>query len=425
VFIKLFFAKSKLNKMNNNIEIMSPVGSYEMLYAAINAGAGSVYFGASHLNMRAKSSKNFTIEDLKNIANICAENNVKSYLTVNTIIYDEEIKEMQNIIKIAKESGISAIIATDISTITYARSIGMEVHISTQQNITNTEAVRYFSQFADVMVLARELNLEQVKVICDNVQKENILGPSGDLVRIEMFVHGALCMAISGKCYLSLHTQNHSANRGDCLQTCRRPYEVSDKTSNLQLEVDNEYIMSPKDLTTIDFLDKILAAGVTVLKIEGRGRSPEYVKVTTEVYHQAVEAYFNGNYTQENVELWKDKLARVYNRGFWDGYYLGRKLGEWTNVKGSSATTTKVYVGKAMNYYKKIGIVDFLVEDQTISVDDEYYIIGPTTGVVEGKLEQLFVNETQGTIANKGDRITFKSIPKVRESDKLYKIVKR
>lgn len=410
---------------HNKIEIMSPVGSYEMLMAAINAGAGSVYFGASHLNMRAKSSKNFTTDDLMNIAKICTDNDVASYLTVNTIIYDNEIPEMQNIIDIAKQSGITAIIASDIAAIEYARSIDMEVHISTQLNITNQLGIRYYSKYADVIVLARELNLEQVKYICDFIEREQIKGPSGNLLRIEMFIHGALCMAISGKCYLSLDLQNHSANRGDCLQICRRPYEVTDKTSGLQLEIDNEYIMSPKDLCTIDFLDKILDAGVSVLKIEGRGRSPEYVKVTTEVYHQAVEAYQNGEFTPDKIEVWKSKLARVYNRGFWDGYYLGRRIGEWTNIKGSSATTTKEYVGKVMNYYSKIGIVDILVEDQDIKVGDEYYIIGPTTGVVEGVIPSMKVDEVDANISRRGARITFPVSIKVRESDKLYKIVSR
>ncbi len=410
---------------NNKIEIMSPVGSYEMLMAAINAGAGSVYFGASHLNMRAKSSKNFDLNDLVNIANICKDNGVASYLTVNTIIYDNEIPEMQNIIDIAQTSGISAIIASDISAIEYARSIGMEVHISTQLNITNTLGVKYYSKYADVIVLARELNLDQVKHISDYIKSERIAGPSGKPLKIEIFVHGALCMAVSGKCYLSLDLQNHSANRGDCLQICRRPYEVTDKTSGIQLEIDNEYIMSPKDLCTIDFLDKILDAGATVLKIEGRGRSPEYVKVTTEVYHQAVEAYQKGEYTQERIEEWKSKLARVYNRGFWDGYYLGRQIGEWTNIKGSSANTTKEYVGKVMNYYGKIGIADIFVEDQNINVGDEYYIIGPTTGVIEGIIKELKVDDNDASSSYRGCRITFPIQSKVRESDKLYKIVKR
>lgn len=410
---------------NNNIEIMSPVGSYEMLMAAINAGAGSVYFGASHLNMRAKSSKNFDLNDLVNIANICNDNGVASYLTVNTIIYDKEIPEMQNIIEIAKKSGINAIIASDIAAIEFASSIGMEVHISTQLNITNTLGVKYYSKYADVIVLARELNLDQVKYISDYINRERITGPSGKPLKIEIFVHGALCMAVSGKCYLSLDLQNHSANRGDCLQICRRPYEVTDKTSGIQLEIDNEYIMSPKDLCTIDFLDKILDAGASVLKIEGRGRSPEYVKVTTEVYHQAVEAYQKGEYTQERIAEWKSRLARVYNRGFWDGYYLGRQIGEWTNIKGSSATTTKEYVGKVMNYYNKIGIVDILVEDQNINVGDEFYIIGPTTGVVEGTINEMKVDDNDSSSSYRGSRITFPVHTKVRESDKLYKIVKR
>ncbi len=407
------------------IEIMSPVGSYESLMAAINAGAGSVYFGVEKLNMRAVSSKNFTLEDLKTITSICNDHNVKSYLTVNSILYDEDILVMQQIITAAKQNGISAIIASDIAAIEYAREHNIEVHISTQLNVTNTSSVRYYAQYADVIVLARELNLNQVCAICENIEKEQIKGPSGNLVRIEMFIHGALCMAVSGKCYLSLHAQNHSANRGDCLQICRRPYEVKDKTSNLTLEIDNEYIMSPKDLATIDFLDKILDSGVTVLKIEGRGRSPEYVKVATEVYHDAVEAYLNGNFTDDKIQIWRERLERVYNRGFWDGYYLGRKMGEWTDRHGSSATTKKVYVGKAMNYYGKIQIVDFLVEDQEIAVDDEFYIIGPTTGVIEGKLTDLKVENSDEKVGRKGDRITFSLPNKIRENDKLYKIIER
>lgn len=408
---------------------MSPVGSFEALHAAIQAGAGSVYFGVEKLNMRAVSSKNFTLEDLKTIAATCRENNVQSYLTVNTVLYDEDMNTMREIIDTAKESGISAIIATDISSIQYAREVGMEVHISTQQNVSNSSAVKYFANFADVIVLARELNLDQVRQICDTIKNENITGPSGNQVRIEMFIHGALCMAVSGKCYLSLHAQNHSANRGDCLQICRRPYEVEDKTSGLKLEIDNEYIMSPKDLATIDFLDQILDAGVTVLKIEGRGRSPEYVKVVTRVYHEAVRAWQEGNYTQENIEKWREELDRVYNRGFWDGYYLGQEMGEWTNRHGSSATTKKVYVGKAMNYYSKIGIADFYVEDQDISVGDEYYIMGPTTGVIEGIIDKMQIENVEhssqeGITATKGDRITFYLSEKIRENDKLYKIVK-
>jgi putative protease len=417
--------QDRKDNLVKTIEIMSPVGSYEALMAAIDAGAGSVYFGVEKLNMRAVSSKNFTLEDLKTITNICNENNVKSYLTVNSILYDEDIFVMQQIITAAKQNGISAIIASDIAAIEYARENNVEVHISTQLNVTNTSSVRYYAQYADVIVLARELNLNQVRVICENIEKEQIKGPAGNLVRIEMFVHGALCMAVSGKCYLSLHAQNHSANRGDCLQICRRPYEVKDKTSNLTLEIDNEYIMSPKDLATIDFLDKILDTGVTVLKIEGRGRSPEYVKVATEVYHNAVEAYLNGNFTDDKIQIWRERLERVYNRGFWDGYYLGRKMGEWTDRHGSSATTKKVYVGKAMNYYSKIQIVDFLVEDQEITIGDEFYIIGPTTGVIEGKLLDLKVENSQAKVGRKGDRITFSIPNKIRENDKLYKIIER
>ncbi|OGU59448.1 MAG: collagenase [Ignavibacteria bacterium GWF2_33_9] len=413
---------------NNQIEIMSPVGSLEALHAAIQAGAGSVYFGVEKLNMRAVSSKNFTLDDLRTIAGICNEHKVKSYLTVNTVLYDEDLSVMEDIIDAAKDSGISAIIATDISAIQYAREQDLEIHISTQQNVSNSYAVKYFANFADVIVLARELNLDQVRQICDTIKKDNITGPSGNLVQIEMFIHGALCMAVSGKCYLSLHAQNHSANRGDCLQICRRPYEVEDKTSGLHLEIDNEYIMSPKDLATIDFLDQILDAGVTVLKIEGRGRSPEYVKVVTRVYHEAVRAWQEGNYSEDKISHWREELDRVYNRGFWDGYYLGQTTGEWTDRHGSSATTKKVYVGKAVNYYTKINIADFLVEDRDISLDDEFYIMGPTTGVIEGKLDKFMIErdgtQFEGKTATKGDRITFHCDEKIRENDKLYKIVK-
>ncbi|MFW5916732.1 MAG: peptidase U32 family protein, partial [Bacteroidota bacterium] len=339
-----------------DIEIMSPVGSYESLQAAIQAGAGSVYFGVENLNMRSKSSSNFTLRDMQTITEHCRRHGIKTYLTLNTVLYNEDLEEMRSITDAASESGITAVIASDMAAIRYARSAGMEVHISTQLNISNTESLKFFAQFADVIVLARELNLEQIKEIAQAIEEKNISGPSGKPVRLELFIHGALCMAISGKCYLSLHQKNHSANRGKCLQICRRSYIVKDKESQRELEIDNEYIMSPKDLATIGFLNKILNAGVQVLKIEGRARSPEYVKTVTECYREAVDAYFEGSYTEEKIKKWRSRLATVFNRGFWNGYYLGQKLGEWSHRYGSQATRRKIYVGRITNYYKKIKI---------------------------------------------------------------------
>jgi putative protease len=336
-----------MNQMQNTgtIEIMAPVGSYESLMAAIQGGADSVYFGIGHLNMRAKSTLNFTSEDLKTITEICRENHIRSYITLNSVIFDEELDIMRKVIDDAKAGGISAIIASDHAAIQYAHKVGMEVHMSTQTNITNIEAIRYYSEYADVMVTARELSLGQVKAITDKIEKEQIKGPSGHLVKIEIFVHGALCMAVSGKCYLSLDNMNSSANRGACLQLCRRPYKVFDRDGEVELEVDNQYIMSPKDLKTIDFIDQILDAGVKVLKIEGRGRAPEYVKTVTRCYREAVNAVSEGNFNKENLERWNMELGKVYNRGFWDGYYLGRKMGEWSGQYGSQATRKKIYVG--------------------------------------------------------------------------------
>lgn len=409
----------------NEIEIMSPVGSYEALMAAIQAGAGSVYFGVEQLNMRAKSSNNFSLDDLRKITKIAGGHQVKTYLSVNTVIYNHEIELMRQIVDAAKANHVSAVIATDISVIQYARSIGMEVHISTQLNITNIGAVRYFAQFADVMVLARELSLKQIAEINRQIEEENICGPSGDLVKTEVFVHGALCMAISGKCYLSLHEQNYSANRGVCLQTCRKAYTVTEKESGYELEVDNEYIMSPKDLCTIGFVDKLIAAGIRVWKIEGRARPPEYVKTVTQCYREALEACRNGNYSPEEIEQWKSRLATVFNRGFWDGYYLGRNLGEWNELYGSRATKRKMYVGKVMNYFSKIGVGEFLLEAGEINIGDEALIIGPTTGVVE-----ITVNEIRKDLKNtqkgtKGDTISIPVPQKIRRSDKLYRLFYR
>lgn len=409
--------------MLNDIEIMSPVGSYESLMAAIQGGADSVYFGVGQLNMRAKSTNNFSIDDLISITKICQENKVKSYLTLNTVIFDDEIKQMHELVDAAKENKVSAIIASDMAVLNYARKISMETHISTQCNITNIEAVAFYSQFADVVVTARELNLKQVSEIVKEIEKRKITGPSGNLIKIEIFAHGALCMAVSGKCYLSLDNLNYSANRGACLQVCRRPYKVTDRDGGIELEVDNEYIMSPKDLKTIDFLDKILKAGVKVLKIEGRGRSPEYVKTVTRCYKEAVNACFDGNYTPENIRKWERLLSTVYNRGFWDGYYLGKKIGEWSSKYGSQATKKKIYIGKITNYFTKLNVAEVKIETQSLEINDEIHIIGPTTGVYEGKVEEIRVNLQVVKLAQKGE---FCSIPvkdTVRRQDKLYKVI--
>lgn len=406
-----------------NIEIMSPVGSYESLMAAIQGGADAVYFGIGHLNMRSASSKNFTIADLQKISEICKENKIRSYITLNTVVYDEEIEEMQEVTDAAKLNNISAIIASDMAVINYARSVGTEIHMSTQTNISNIEAVKYYSQFADVMVTARELSLDKVKAITQAIEKEQIKGPSGKLVQIEVFAHGALCMAISGKCYLSLDNQNYSANRGECLQICRRPYKVTDMDGGIELAVDNEYIMSPKDLKTIDFLDKILDAGVCVLKIEGRGRSPEYVKSVTECYKEAVEAYFDGAYTRENIDEWNRKLKTVYNRGFWDGYYLGSKLGEWSERYGSQATKKKIYVGKVTNYFTNLKVAEVKMETGMLNLGDEIKIIGPTTGVIDEKVKEIRVELKNVNQTEKGEICSIPVETFLRRSDKVYRIV--
>jgi len=406
-----------------SIEIMSPVGSYESLMAALQGGAGSVYFGVGKLNMRSRSSANFTLDDLKKIASLCNKKGVKTYITLNTIIFDNELDEMHHIVDAAKENGITAIIASDLSVLEYARQQGVEVHISTQCNITNTEAVKFYSQYADVMVTARELNLEQVAAIIKNIKEQNICGPSGKQVRIEIFCHGALCMAISGKCYLSLDNFHASANRGACLQPCRRSYVLTDKEEGYQIEVDHDYLMSPKDLKTIGFLDKILHAGVSVLKIEGRGRSADYVKTVTRCYREAVDAYFSGEFTSEHIARWDEQLKTVYNRDFWDGYYLGRKMGEWTEQYGSQATQTKVYVGKINNYFSKLHVAEIKIETQTLNVGDEYKIIGSTTGVLEGIVEEIRLEDKCIATAGKGDVISMPVPGTVRRADKLYKII--
>ena len=401
-------------------EIMAPVGSYESLMAAINAGADSIYFGIEGLNMRSKSANNFTTEDLHKIAAICREHDVKSYLTVNTIIYDEDLALMREIIDSAKDADVSAIIAADVAPMLYARSIGVEVHLSTQLNITNVEALRFYAQFADVVVLARELNMDQVAAIHKAIIEEPIVGPAGEPIRIEMFAHGALCMAVSGKCYLSLHEQGKSANRGSCSQICRRSYEVKDKETGIELEIDNQYIMSPKDLKTIHFLNKMLDAGVRVLKIEGRARGPEYVDTVVRAYREAVDTYCVGNFTTDNVEKWDNHLGQVFNRGFWDGYYLGQRLGEWTSSYGSSATKQKVYVAKTTKYFGKVGVGEFAVESGELKVGDEIIITGPTTGLVRFVVEEIRVDMEPVEKAVKGQLCSIAVPEKVRPGDRLY-----
>jgi putative protease len=407
-----------------DIEIMAPVGSFESLQAAIQGGADSVYFGVENLNMRSKSTFNFTIDDLKDIVQKCRENNLRTYLTVNTVLYNNELDQMRKIIDAAKANRIDAIIASDFAAIKYAHSSGMEVHASTQVNISNIESLKFFADYTDVVVLARELNLDQVAEIVQQIKAEDIRGPSGELIKVELFAHGALCMAISGKCYLSLHEKNYSANRGQCLQTCRKAYTVREKESGYELDVDNEYIMSPKDLLTIDFLNKILDAGVKVLKIEGRARSPEYVKIVSSCYREAVDAYFEGTYSEEKIKYWKERLSSVFNRGFWDGYYLGRRLGEWSHRYGSQATKKKVFVGKITNYFTKLQVAELLTEASELNAHDEVLIIGPTTGVVETVLSEIRVEDENVKSVAKGIKCSFPSEIKLRRSDKLYKLVK-
>lgn len=403
---------------------MSPVGSYESLTAAIQGGANSVYFGVGNLNMRSRSANNFGLDDLVNITRIAREHGLRTYLTVNTIIYNEEIEEMRLIVRTAKEAGVSAIIASDMAVISYACSIGMEIHISTQCNISNVEAVRYYAKFADVMVTARELPLRQVAEITQYIKDNDIRGPRGELVEIEIFAHGALCMSVSGKCYLSLDNYNYSANRGQCLQLCRRQYLVKDLESDTELVVDNKYIMSPKDLKTIDFLDKIVHAGVKVLKIEGRGRSADYVRVVTECYREAATAVEEGTYTQEKIAAWNERLKTVYNRGFWDGYYLGRKLGEWTERYGSQATETKIYLGKVSNYFYRINVAEVRLETaNSLAVGDRIMICGQTTGVYTNTLEEIRVDLQPVPTAVQGDAFSFKTKEPLHRGDKVYKVV--
>lgn len=410
--------------MPSAYEIMAPVGSYESLAAALKAGADSVYFGIEALNMRAHSAGRFTIDDLKAIAERCAAQGVKTYLTVNTIIYDDDIDQMHTICDAARAAGVSAVIAADVAVLVYCRSIGLEVHLSTQLNISNAEALEFYARYADVTVLARELNLGQVKHITDTIARKNICGPSGRPIRIEMFCHGALCMAVSGKCYLSLDNLGRSANRGECMQVCRRGYTVRDRETGMELDVDNKYIMSPKDLKTIGFIDKMMAAGVRVFKIEGRARSADYVYTVVSCYKEAVTAVMDGTFCDEMVEKWNERLATVFNRGFWDGYYLGRRLGEWSAKYGSAATEKKVYVGKGVKYFSRLGVAEFYIEAGEISVGDKLVIIGPTTGVVEVTASEIHFDQGPVAKAVKGQSVSIPVPDKVRPSDKLYKLVK-
>ncbi len=409
----------------NDFEIMAPVGSYESLMAAINAGANSIYFGIGALNMRSGSAANFTHNDLSQIANICREQGVKSYLTVNTIVYEEDIKEMQAIIDHAIACKISSVIASDVAVMKYCFDKGMEVHLSTQLNITNTEALEFYSQYADVVVLARELNLDQVHAIYKQIQDRPILGPSGQPVRIEMFVHGALCMAVSGKCYLSLHELNRSANRGGCGQICRRPYLVQDKTSDIELTIDNENIMSPKDLKTIHFLNKMMDAGVRVFKIEGRARGPEYVDTVVRCYREAVSCVCRGQFTKERIEEWDNRLKTVFNRGFWNGYYLGQRLGEWTSEYGSSATRQKIFKGKVTNYFSRLKVAELTLEAGGLKKGDELLIDGPTTGLVRITVNEMRDDNTIISEALQGTIISLPCTEKVRKGDRVYHFAER
>jgi putative protease len=402
-------------------EIMAPVGSFESLHAAINAGADAVYFGIGGLNMRSRSSVNFTLDDLRQIAKTCNEAGVKSYLTLNIVLFDNDLEAARATVDAVKEAGVSAIIAADIAIILYARSVGVEVHISTQANVTNYETLRFYAQWADVVVLARELNLDQVTAIHQAILDNDLRGPHGELVRIEMFCHGALCMATSGKCYLSLHEMNSSANRGACTQICRRSYTLTDRDTGDQIDVEDKYLMSPKDLKTIHFLNKLMDAGVTVLKIEGRARGPEYVKIAVECYSEAIEAVCNGTFTDEKIADWDERLSKIFNRGFWNGYYLGQRLGEWSGKYGSSATRVKQYVAKGVKYYSRLGVGEFLLEAGELCVGDEVVITGPTTGALIFKVEDIQVDCKSVPRAVKGDSFSIAVPAKIRPSDRLYK----
>lgn len=413
-----------MNNKKTDFEIMAPVGSRESLAAAIQAGANSVYFGIGKLNMRSHSANHFTIEDLHDIAATCNQHDIKTYLTVNTIIYDGDIDTMHEIIDAAKEAGISAVIASDVAVMMYCRQKGVEIHLSTQLNITNIDSLKFYAQFADVVVLARELNMDQVAQIYEQIIAQNICGPSGKLIRIEMFCHGALCMAVSGKCYMSLHDANRSANRGECVQICRRSYTVTDNETGNQLEIDNKYIMSPKDLKTVRFIDRMMKAGVRVFKIEGRARGPEYVYTVVTCYKEAIESVLNNTFTEDKKDLWDKRLATVFNRGFWDGYYQGQTMGEWTKNYGSGATEKKVLVGKVIKHFSKLGVAEVAVEASEISVGDKLLITGPTTGVMYLNAEEIRYELNPVQTAEKGWRISIPVPDKVRPNDKLFKLIK-
>ena len=406
-----------------SIELMAPAGNFESLQAALDHGADSVYFGVEQLNMRARASINFTLDDLPEIAKRCADKGVRSYLTLNTIIYDHDLSIIKTLLDAAKKAQITAVIAMDQAVIAYARQINMEIHISTQINITNIETVKFYAMFADTMVLSRELSLRQVKKIVEQIEKEQVKGPAGRLVEIEIFGHGALCMAVSGKCYLSLHSSNSSANRGACKQNCRKKYTVIDQETGFEIELDNEYMMSPKDLCTLDFLDQVADAGIKVLKIEGRGRAPEYVAKVIKTYREAIDAIDQGTFSQNKVGVWMEELSKVYNRGFWSGYYLGQKLGEWSDQSGSSATQKKLYVGKGVHFFPKTNIAEFKIDAFDLKVGDQLLVTGPTTGVKEFELTSMMVNDQPLEHAKKGDSITLAVDFRVRPSDKLYKYI--
>jgi U32 family peptidase len=414
-----------MNIQRKNIELMTPAGSMEALIAGIQGGTDAVYFGIGQLNMRARSSANFTIHNLPDIAKIAAEHDIKTYLTLNTILYDEDLKEACEIIDAAKENKLSAVIVSDQAILEYAKKKGVEVHLSTQLNISNFESLRFYAQWADVAVLARELNIDQIKKIYESIEENNLRGPSGRKIRLELFAHGALCMAISGKCYLSLHEFNHSANRGECYQVCRRGYEVTDLETGAQLDIENQYIMSPKDLCTIHFLDRLIQSGIRVLKIEGRARSAEYVKTVAICYNEALCSLEDGSYTPERIEEWRKKLATVFNRGFWDGYYLGQRLGEWSPLYGSQATRKKEMIGKVTNYFQKIGVAEVLIESGELNPGDEVLITGPSSGVVETVVIELRDDSGKVAFAVKQMVVAFKVPGPVRRSDKLYKWVER
>lgn len=404
----------------NDFEIMAPVGSRESLAAAIQAGANSIYFGIGQLNMRSHSANKFTIDDLREIALTCSEHGIKTYLTVNTIIYGEDMEAMRQIIDAAKEAEITAVIASDVAVMSYCNKVGVEVHLSTQLNISNIEALRFYAQFADVVVLARELNMDQVAEIYRQIQEENICGPKGEQIRIEMFCHGALCMAISGKCYMSLDKTGRSANRGECMQLCRRSYTLTDTDTGEQIEVENKYLMSPKDLKTVRFIDRMMKSGVRVFKIEGRARGPEYVYTVINCYKEAIQSVIDGTFTEEKKDDWDERLSRVFNRGFWDGYYQGQTLGEWNKHYGSLATEKKVYCGKGMKYFSKLGVAEFLIEANELHLGDKLLITGPTTGVMYVKADEIRFDLTPVEIAKKGWRVSIPVPDKVRPSDKLY-----